>query len=64
MKNVALNLLLKKAALGALHISEEHDAPRCHPETRVAVQDDILEQINISLVSTIVWLYEAAGATA
>ncbi|KAJ2929277.1 hypothetical protein H1R20_g7812, partial [Candolleomyces eurysporus] len=37
-----LNDLVSQIAIGALHDSAERcDAPKCHPETRVAVQDEI-----------------------
>ncbi|KAJ2926577.1 hypothetical protein H1R20_g10512, partial [Candolleomyces eurysporus] len=37
-----LNELASRIAAGALHDSEERcDAPKCHPETRVAVQDEV-----------------------
>ncbi|KAJ2926576.1 hypothetical protein H1R20_g10511, partial [Candolleomyces eurysporus] len=41
-----LNGLASRIAAGALHDSEERcDAPKCHPETRVAVQDEIYSWI-------------------
>ncbi|KAF9533311.1 hypothetical protein CPB83DRAFT_806319 [Crepidotus variabilis] len=58
-----LEILLEKSAPGAFHNSQERfDAPKCHPDTRVAVVEDVVEQIRIAVVSTIVWLYGAAGA--
>ncbi|RXW13696.1 hypothetical protein EST38_g12159 [Candolleomyces aberdarensis] len=37
-----LNDLASRIAAGALHDSDERcDAPKCHPETRIAVQDEI-----------------------
>ncbi|KAJ2926575.1 hypothetical protein H1R20_g10510, partial [Candolleomyces eurysporus] len=40
------NELASRIAAGALHDSEERcDAPKCHPETRVAVQDEIYSWI-------------------
>ncbi|KAF9533231.1 hypothetical protein CPB83DRAFT_741588, partial [Crepidotus variabilis] len=48
---------------GAFHISaERYDAPKCHPETRVAVVEDLLEQVKIAVASCMIWLYGAAGA--
>ncbi|KAF9524301.1 hypothetical protein CPB83DRAFT_861570 [Crepidotus variabilis] len=59
----ALNFLMEHAAPSAFHISEErYDAPKCHPDTRVAVLEDILERVEMAAVSTILWLYGAAGA--
>ncbi|KAJ2926327.1 hypothetical protein H1R20_g10781, partial [Candolleomyces eurysporus] len=41
-----LNDLASRIAAGALHDSDERcDAPKCHPETRVAVQDEIYSWI-------------------
>ncbi|KAJ2935943.1 hypothetical protein H1R20_g1155, partial [Candolleomyces eurysporus] len=41
-----LNDLASRIAVGALHDSDERcDAPKCHPETRVAVQDEIYSWI-------------------
>ncbi|TEB27828.1 hypothetical protein FA13DRAFT_1599064, partial [Coprinellus micaceus] len=39
--------LLKHVARGTVHDSAERgpDAPKCHPETRVAVQNDIMSWI-------------------
>ncbi|KAF6758747.1 hypothetical protein DFP72DRAFT_845091 [Ephemerocybe angulata] len=42
-----LERLEEKIAPGALHNSDERcDAPKCHPETRVAVQEEILSWIS------------------
>ncbi|KAF9524309.1 hypothetical protein CPB83DRAFT_910074 [Crepidotus variabilis] len=58
-----LEALHEKSAPGAFHNSQERfDSPKCHPDTRVAVVEDIVEQIKIAVVSTIIWLYGAAGA--
>ncbi|KAJ2929007.1 hypothetical protein H1R20_g8085, partial [Candolleomyces eurysporus] len=41
-----LNDLISQIAKGALHNSAERcDAPKCHPETRVAVQDEVYSWI-------------------
>ncbi|KAJ3500290.1 hypothetical protein NMY22_g19305 [Coprinellus aureogranulatus] len=38
-----LQLLLNNITIGAMHNSEERsDAPRCHPDTRIAVQEEIV----------------------
>ncbi|KAF9524302.1 hypothetical protein CPB83DRAFT_898050 [Crepidotus variabilis] len=56
-------ILYKKSAPGAFHISNQrYDSRTCYPGTRVAVLEDIIEQVQIAAVSTIVWLYGAAGA--
>ncbi|KAJ2927023.1 hypothetical protein H1R20_g10044, partial [Candolleomyces eurysporus] len=42
----AINDLASRIAAGAIHDSAERcDAPKCHPETRTAVQDDLYSSI-------------------
>ncbi|KAF6755332.1 hypothetical protein DFP72DRAFT_1169592 [Ephemerocybe angulata] len=62
----ALDYLSKHMAAGAIHDSEERcDAPKCMPETRVAVQDEILSWIadghNDADPKTILWVTGPAG---
>ncbi|KAF6751965.1 hypothetical protein DFP72DRAFT_461288 [Ephemerocybe angulata] len=64
----ASQLLKKHIAVGALHNSEDRcDAPKCHPETRVAVQDSILSWAGHDAVSepgpakNILWVTGPAG---
>ncbi|KAF9533125.1 hypothetical protein CPB83DRAFT_845869 [Crepidotus variabilis] len=58
-----LEILYDKAAPSAFHISDErYDAPKCLPETRVAILEDLLQQVTIAVVSQIIWLHGAAGA--
>ncbi|KAF9000914.1 hypothetical protein BDQ17DRAFT_1426936 [Cyathus striatus] len=59
-----LNLLAKEACLEAGHQSEErHDAPRCHPETRMAVINDIMSWVDAKdLNECMMWLNGPAGA--
>ncbi|KAF5322516.1 hypothetical protein D9619_000187 [Psilocybe cf. subviscida] len=59
-----IKLLLQHVAKGAMHNSgERFDAPTCHPETRLAIQEDILgwadEWPSTELVT---WMYGPAGA--
>jgi hypothetical protein len=54
-------------ATGAFHNSNElYDAPKCHPHTRVAVLDDIMNWVNESVGEAqddfILWLFGPAGA--
>ena len=51
-------------SLGAIHDSaERYPSPKCHPETRKAVQKIILDWINSeSPASSFFWLYGPAGA--
>ncbi|TEB19166.1 hypothetical protein FA13DRAFT_1719096 [Coprinellus micaceus] len=60
--------LLEHVAHGAVHDSAERgpDAPKCHPETRVAVQKDIMSWINHGerddTPKRILWLSGPAGS--
>ena len=51
-------------AIGFFHDSgERFDAPKCHPNTRVAVIAEILKWIEDVLESEdVLWLYGSAGA--
>ncbi|KAF8985410.1 hypothetical protein BDQ17DRAFT_679476 [Cyathus striatus] len=59
-----LEYLANAACLAAGHQSEErHDAPKCHPETRKAVIDDIMNWVDsMDPNKRIMWLQGAAGA--
>ncbi|KAF5342291.1 hypothetical protein D9611_002114 [Ephemerocybe angulata] len=62
----ALDFLSKHMAAGAIHDSKERcDAPKCMPETRVAVQDEILSWITDGHKDTdpkrILWVTGPAG---
>ncbi|KAF5341779.1 hypothetical protein D9611_002107 [Ephemerocybe angulata] len=62
----ALDFLSKHMAAGAIHDSKERcDAPKCMPETRVAVQDEILSWITDGQKDPdpkrIVWVTGPAG---
>ena len=52
-----------EVSLGALHDSAERSpAPNCHPDTRKAVRQIILDWIRESSASYFFWLYGPAGA--
>ena len=59
-----LNSLRQGVSLGAIHdSSERYPAPNCHPDTRKAVRQIILNWIrNESSASSFFWLYGPAGA--
>ncbi|KAF5341776.1 hypothetical protein D9611_002102 [Ephemerocybe angulata] len=62
----ALDFLSKHMASGAIHDSKERcDAPKCMPDTRVAVQDEILSWITDGYKDTdpkrILWVTGPAG---
>ncbi|KAF9035204.1 hypothetical protein BJ165DRAFT_657790 [Panaeolus papilionaceus] len=62
----ARNVLSQSIAKGARHNSaERYDAPKCHPNTRVAIIEEIMYWVNSPLDSKqpkIKWLNGAAGA--
>ncbi|KAF8811000.1 hypothetical protein BYT27DRAFT_7090460 [Phlegmacium glaucopus] len=59
-----IDILRKHIALGAFHNSaERYDPPKCHPQTRVAVIQAIVDWIEDGQkTSFIKWLYGPAGA--
>ncbi|KAF8988964.1 hypothetical protein BDQ17DRAFT_1414533 [Cyathus striatus] len=56
--------LQQQTIAGASHdAGERYDAPKCHPETRKAVLNNIMSWVNSDSETTrIMWLYGAAGA--
>ncbi|RXW14352.1 hypothetical protein EST38_g11501 [Candolleomyces aberdarensis] len=63
----SIEKLQKHIAAGALHNSAERcDAPKCHPETRVAVQDELVSWIrhgdNDDNPKQIMWVTGPAGS--
>ncbi|KAJ3546456.1 hypothetical protein NMY22_g2042 [Coprinellus aureogranulatus] len=67
-QSLARELLLKHVSHGALHNSAERgfDAPKCYPETRVAVQEEILSWVTHGGKDTnpkkVLWLSGPAGS--
>jgi hypothetical protein len=61
--NEGLHTLRLGVSLGAIHDSaERHPPPNCHPDTRKAVRQIILDWIdNESLASSFFWLYGPVG---
>ena len=60
-----LDLLKEAAAPGAFHNSlQRSDPPKCHPHTREAILDKIMDWVKrkIDTDTFIMWLYGAAGA--
>ncbi|KAF8191178.1 hypothetical protein BJ912DRAFT_925382 [Pholiota molesta] len=61
-----LKLLLKRVATSAFHNSARRvDPPRCHENTRVAIQQQIYDWIVLDLLvrqTWIMWMHGAAGA--
>ncbi|KAF8185114.1 hypothetical protein BJ912DRAFT_905278 [Pholiota molesta] len=61
-----LELLQKRVAPSAFHNSAQRvDPPRCHPDTRVAIQKQIYDWIVLDFVvrqTWIMWMHGAAGA--
>ncbi|KAJ3520070.1 hypothetical protein NMY22_g12913 [Coprinellus aureogranulatus] len=58
----ALEFLMKYTAIGALHNSDERcDAPKCHAETRVAVQQEIASWIKHGGPRNVMWMSGPAG---
>ena len=64
MTNEGLDLLRRNVSLGAIHDSaERYPPPNCHPDTRMAFRQIILDWIhNESSASSFFWLYGSAGA--
>ncbi|KAF8190447.1 hypothetical protein BJ912DRAFT_965138 [Pholiota molesta] len=58
-----LALLRSKVSVGALHNSgERHDAPRCHPGTRVGIQDDIMKWLDdVDDPQLVLWMHGSEG---
>jgi len=62
-RNLALSLLSSRAVPGALHNSgERYDCPRCHPNTRVAVKDEIMTWLYDEGKEFAMWISGSAGA--
>ncbi|KAF7372901.1 putative nwd2 protein [Mycena sanguinolenta] len=59
-----IDILHHMVALEAIHNSaESYPQPRCHPETRMKVLEDLLEwALDSDLETTVFWLYGPAGA--
>ncbi|KAF5321277.1 hypothetical protein D9619_000214 [Psilocybe cf. subviscida] len=59
-----MKILLQNVAKGAMHNSgERFDAPTCHPETRIALQHDVLAWVDEPPGGQLVtWMYGPAGA--
>ncbi|KAF8171691.1 hypothetical protein BJ912DRAFT_117364 [Pholiota molesta] len=61
-----LKVLQKRVATAAFHSSVHRvDPPRCHPETRVAIQQQIYDWVLMDLLVRqmwIMWMHGAAGA--
>ncbi|RXW17199.1 hypothetical protein EST38_g8653 [Candolleomyces aberdarensis] len=63
----SIDKLREHIAAGALHNSaERYDAPKCHPETRVAVQDEVVSWISDGdsddVPKEIMWVTGPAGS--
>jgi hypothetical protein len=59
-----LKLLQRNIASGAFHNSaERYDPPKCHPNTRVAILEKIMDWVNDSEKAALfLWMYGPAGA--
>lgn len=59
-----IDRLFKNVAPGAFHDSgERFDQPKCHPNTRVAVIQDILDWLDdLESPKLVMWVHGAAGA--
>ena len=59
-----MKLLQRHIAPGAFHNSDErYDAPKCHPRTRRAVLEKIMDWAkDANKVALFLWLYGPAGA--
>jgi hypothetical protein len=62
--HTGIELLQRKTAPGALHNSDErYDPPKCHPHTREAILQEIMDWIeNMDRRTRFLWLYGPAGA--
>ena len=61
--NEGLHELKLRVSLGAIHDSSERDPPpKCHPDTRKAVKQIILDWILSESSTSFFWLYGPAGA--
>jgi len=62
--NTGIELLQHKIVPGALHNSDErYDPPKCHPHTRAAILQEIMEWIaDVDRQARFLWLYGPAGA--
>ena len=62
-RHIALTLLSSRAVPGALHNSgERYDCPRCHPNTRVAIKDEIMTWLYDEGKEFAMWISGSAGA--
>ncbi|KAF5313551.1 hypothetical protein D9619_013744 [Psilocybe cf. subviscida] len=61
-----IRLLVARVVKGAMHNSEERfDAPTCHKETRIALQEDVLgwaDEIVKDFNQLVTWMYGPAGS--
>jgi sigma54-dependent transcription regulator len=61
-----MDLLMEWVATGAFHDSDElYDAPKCHPHTRLAVLNEIMEWVGNAESARedfMLWLFGPAGA--
>jgi len=62
--HTGIKLLQRKTAPGALHNSDErYDPPKCHPQTREAILQEIIDWIeDMDRQTRFLWLYGPAGA--
>jgi hypothetical protein len=63
-QHTGIELLQRKTAPGALHNSDErYDPPKCHPHTRKAILQEIMDWIKDNdRLTRFLWLYGPAGA--
>ena len=59
-----LKILQRNIASGAFHNSaERYDPPKCHPNTRIAILEKIMDWVNdLEKVALFLWMYGPAGA--
>jgi len=62
--HTGIELLQRKTAPGAVHNSDErYDPPKCHPQTREAILQEIMDWIeDMDRQTRFLWLYGPAGA--